>query len=41
MNDFLVVHASHPFIMKNREAIEQTIHFLKHGKFEKNEITGR
>jgi len=41
MNDFLVVHASHPFIMKNREAIEQTIHFLKHGEFEKNEAASR
>jgi len=37
MNDFLVVHASHPFIMKNREAIEQTIHFLKHGRFSRND----
>jgi len=36
MRDFLVVHASHPFIIKNREAIEQTIHFLKYGEFEKN-----
>jgi triacylglycerol lipase len=40
MNDFLVVHASHPFIMKNHEAIEQTTHFLKHGRFEKNEAAG-
>jgi len=39
MNDFLVVHASHPFIMKNAEAIEQTIHFLKYGRFEKDEST--
>ena len=39
MKDFLVVHASHPFIMKNHVAIEQTIHFLKHGRFRKNEAT--
>ena len=41
MNDFLVVHASHPFIMKNSEAIEQTIHFLKYGEFRKNEAASR
>jgi triacylglycerol lipase len=37
MSDFLVVHVSHPFIMKNREVITQTIHFLKNGKFDRNE----
>lgn len=33
MKDFLVIHATHPFIMRNREAIEQTVHFLTHGQF--------
>jgi hypothetical protein len=37
MNDFLVVHATHPFIMKDNETIEKTIHFLKHGKFQDKE----
>jgi len=37
MSDFFVVHVSHPFIMKNREAITQTIHFLKNGKFYRKE----
>jgi triacylglycerol lipase len=37
MSDFLVVHVSHPFIMKHREVITQTIHFLKNGKFHRNE----
>lgn len=37
MSDFLVVHVSHPFIMKNREVITQTIHFLKNGKFYRKE----
>ncbi len=34
MNDFLVVPASHSFIMNNREVIRQTIFFLKHGRFD-------
>ncbi len=33
MKDFLVLPASHPFIMKDKVAIEQTMHFLKHGEF--------
>lgn len=33
MKDFLVVPAAHPFIMRNRQAIEQTLHFLDHGTF--------
>lgn len=35
MNDFLVVHVSHPFIMKNSEVIKQTIRFLKNGTFDR------
>jgi pimeloyl-ACP methyl ester carboxylesterase len=30
----LVVHSAHPFLMRNRRAIEQTIFFLKNGRFE-------
>jgi pimeloyl-ACP methyl ester carboxylesterase len=35
MTDHIVIHTSHPFIMRNREAIRQTIQFLKTGKFER------
>ena len=33
MKDFLVVHATHPFIMKNREVMAQVVNFLKNGMF--------
>ena len=33
MADHIIVHSSHPFIMKNREAINYTIAFLKSGSF--------
>jgi triacylglycerol lipase len=33
MSDHLVIHATHPFIVKNREAIRQTIQFLRTGSF--------
>jgi hypothetical protein len=33
MSDFIVIHAAHPFIMRNDEAIRQTIAFLQTGKF--------
>ena len=33
MADFLVVHHSHPFIMKKPRVIEQTLHFLRKGRF--------
>jgi len=33
MKDFLVIEATHPFIMKNNTAIEQTKYFLKNAKF--------
>ncbi len=35
MDDFLVLHATHPFIMKNKTAIRQTIHFLHSGQFDR------
>jgi len=33
MADFRVIHATHPFIMKNAEAISLTLHFLQYGSF--------
>lgn len=33
MHDFMVIHAAHPFIMRNAEAIRQTIQFLQTGRF--------
>lgn len=33
MNDFVTVPAPHPFLMTNEIVIEQTLYFLKHGKF--------
>jgi len=35
MSDYIVIHATHPFIMKNREAIRQTIQFLRTGAFDR------
>jgi hypothetical protein len=35
MADFVVVPASHPFIMNNREAIRQTLTFLRTGSFDR------
>jgi hypothetical protein len=34
MRDYRVIHATHPYIMKNDEAIELTIRFLETGTFE-------
>ena len=34
MSDHIVIHATHPFIMRNREAIQQTVQFLKTGRFD-------
>ena len=33
MDDFLVIAATHPFIMRNATAIRQTIAFLGAGQF--------
>lgn len=35
MNDHIVMPVTHPFIMKNKKVIQQTIFFLKNGFFEK------
>ena len=37
MSAFLVAHTSHPYIMKNSKVIDQTIHFIKNGKFLRKE----
>lgn len=34
MTDHIVLHATHPFLMRNRTAIRQTIQFLRAGRFE-------
>ena len=34
MSDHIVIHATHPFIMRNREVIRQTIQFLRAGAFD-------
>ena len=33
MNDHVVVHTSHIFIMNNSDVFQQTLHFLEHGSF--------
>ena len=33
MTDFLVVHATHPFIMNSCDVQSETVHFLKTGAF--------
>jgi hypothetical protein len=33
MKDFIVIEATHPYIMENNKAIEQTKNFLKNAKF--------
>ena len=35
MADHIVIHAAHPFLMRNRTAIQQTIYFLRTGRFER------
>jgi hypothetical protein len=32
--DHIVIHATHPLIMNNAEAIRQTLEFLKNGSFD-------
>lgn len=39
MSDHITIHATHPLIMRHREAIEQTRHFLKHGRFRRADAT--
>jgi hypothetical protein len=35
MQDFIALPVSHPFLMRDRDAITQTLHFLKNGRFKK------
>ncbi len=35
MNDHVVVHTRHPFMMKNQEVLELTLTFLERGSFER------
>ncbi len=35
MNDHIVIHTAHPFIMRNRKVIRQTIQFLHTGGFDR------
>jgi len=39
MKDFIIIHSTHPFIMKNKRAIMQTIAFIKNGKFTRKSNT--
>ncbi len=38
MQDFLTVPVSHPFLMRNRQVINQTIHFLQRGSFARESL---
>lgn len=38
--DHVVIHAAHPFIMNDDEAIRQTIEFLRNGSFDHGEADG-
>lgn len=38
MKDFLVIPATHTFIMRNSEAIAQTVHFLAAGEFVRKQV---
>jgi pimeloyl-ACP methyl ester carboxylesterase len=40
MKDHIVIHATHPFIMKNRQVIDQTVFFLKEGEFKTDKTQG-
>jgi hypothetical protein len=33
MTDFIAIESSHPFLMRNPEAIRQTLAFLRNGRF--------
>lgn len=37
MNDHITLPVSHPFLMRNRTAINQIKHYLKHGRFDHSE----
>jgi triacylglycerol lipase len=33
MTDYVVLKATHPYLMRNKQAIKQTVHFLREGMF--------
>lgn len=35
MSDFIELPTTHPFMMRNEEVINQIVHFIKYGRFEK------
>lgn len=35
MTDHIVIHATHPFLMRNKTSIRQTTHFLRNGQFDR------
>ena len=37
MKDFIILHVTHTFMMRNSHVIAQTMHFLKTGLFQKSE----
>jgi hypothetical protein len=37
MRDHLEMKVTHPFMMRNREVIEQVIHYLREGEFRREE----
>ena len=39
MADHIVVHATHPWMMRKREVIRQTIEFLRNGNFDHQDPT--
>jgi len=39
MTDFLVLPYTHTFIMDEPEVISQTIHFLRYGRFHRNDAS--
>jgi len=38
MDDFLVVHHSHPFIMLSGEVIDRVLHFPQNGYFKRDNL---
>ena len=38
MTDHIIIPATHPLIMRNREALQQTVNFLRNGAFTRKEV---
>ena len=41
MTDFITVNANHTFIMDHDQTIQQTLHFLDHGRFRRADAAQR